>query len=169
VSRMLPMLGGWVIVKKSHPILLRLADRHYTRQKPGTRLCTRPGINLCFVLEDGTAAFVTWRPIPRIGRMDRLEAWECTLFRNEGGGKSSDLIREAVALIWDKWGWPPRDGLITAVGIAETASGRGKWSQPGQCFVKAGWKPIGEKNGKAWLQAPHPVAEPKQKNTGGTP
>lgn len=160
---MLPF-AGWQIVGKCSPLLVALADRHYTRQKPGSHQCTRPGCNLCLVTTDGKAAFVVWRPIPQVGRMDNLECWECTLFRNEGERLSSDLIREAVDVVWRQWGWPPKDGFITAVGIDETRKHRSKKAQPGACFVHAGWIPIGERGGESMAHVPAPsedhAAEP---------
>lgn len=86
--------------------LLRLADHHYTRQKPGTNQFCRPGVNLC---------------------------------------------RE--------WGWPPPDGLITAIGVEETKRRRSKRSPPGRCFLEAGWERLPEKDrgGKIWLRSPRPA------------
>lgn len=146
----------WVESNKGSRVLVALADRHYTRQTPGSFQCCRPGVNLVLVLSDATAAWVVWRPIPQIGRMDGLEAWECTFFRNEGRRLSSDLIREATDQTHRAWGWPPRDGFITSVGIEETRRRRGRRAPPGACFVHAGWEHWDEHQGKAWLRAPHP-------------
>ncbi len=161
---MLSLSGGWVEVNKCHPVAVSLADRHYTRQTPGAAQFTRPGVNLVLVREDGTVVWVTWRPIPQVGRKDQLEAWECTLFRNEGASLSSDIIRQAVDITWRRWGWPPKDGFITAIGIEQTAKRRGKHSRPGACYIAAGWEPWQHPNpsqnvDKAWLKAPHPERE----------
>lgn len=147
----------WCDSDKGSASLLRLADNHYTRQTPGSNQFCRPGVNFCLLLSDGSAGWVVWRPRPDVGRMDNLECWENTFFRNEGGVLSSTLIRQATDLTFIAWGWPPRDGLITAIGIEQTRTRRSKRSQPGQCFIEAGWTPIGERGGKAWLRAPHPV------------
>ncbi len=152
-------LCSWTETHKGHPRLIELADRHYTRQKPGSNQACRPGVNLVLLASDGTAAWVTWRPIPEVGRQDNLEAWECTIFRNEGPRLSSDLVREATALTFRRWGWPPRDGLITAVGIAQTKRRRSKNSPVGKCYLEAGWEPFDHPSGaadKAWFQAPRP-------------
>jgi hypothetical protein len=146
----------WRPVQKANPCLVALADRHYTRQKPGTPQFCRPGMNFALLLSDGSAGWVTWRPIPQLGRMDGLEAWECTFFRNEGSRTSSELVREATDLTYRAWGWPPRDGLITAVGIEQTARRRSRKHPPGWCFICAGWRPVTERDGKAWLIAPPP-------------
>lgn len=94
----------WRIGHKGERALLHLADRHYTRQTPDARQCLRPGKNLVLILTDGSAAFVVWRPIPTVGRMDSLECWECTLFRNESSRLSSALIREATDMTYREWG-----------------------------------------------------------------
>lgn len=150
---------SWSLVTKGNRVLVALADRHYTRQTKGDVQCCRPGVNLCFVLSDATAAWVVWRPIPEVGRMDDLEAWECTLFRNEGRRLSSELVREATTLTYRAWGWPPRDGLITAIGVSKTARRRGKGKPPGVCFQAAGWTIYAWEPSKdlAWLRAPRPA------------
>lgn len=152
----------WRASHKGGVALLRLADAHYTRQKPGSAQCCRPGKNFVLVLSDGSAGWVVWRPLPEVGRMDGLECWECTLFRNEGERLSSELIREATDLTYREWGWPPRDGLITAVGIKATSARRSKKSPPGRCFIEAGWEPMDKaSDGKAWLRAPGPRRIPR--------
>lgn len=149
----------WREVPKAHPAVLRLADRHYSRQQPGTSQCTRPGVNLVLILDGGGAVWVTWRPIPQVGRKDRLEAWECTMFRNETPLLSSRLIVAATDVVWRRWGWPPRDGLITSIDTAATRRRRSKRSEPGHCYRAAGWQAFEHsgRNGLVWLRAPHPV------------
>jgi hypothetical protein len=146
----------WRESHKGHARFLALADRHYTRQQPGTNQACRPGKNLVLLTTDGSAAWCVWRPLPEVGRMDNLWAWECTLYRNEGQRRSSDLIREATAFTYRAWGWPPRDGLITAVGIEPTREGRRGRNFAGWCFRKAGWTHTHDKDGKAWFRAPLP-------------
>jgi hypothetical protein len=156
---------SWRVVSKAHHALVALADKHYTRQKPGTPLCTRPGVNLPMLTVDCLAGWIVWRPIPEVGRKDSLEAWEVTLFRNDGPALSSDLIRTATAMTFRQWGWPPRDGLITAVGVTATRRRRSKRSTPGACFLHAGWTMFDQRhNGdQVWLRAPHPQrADPKE-------
>lgn len=150
----------WTEIHKGHRRFVELADRHYTRQSHGSNQVLRPGVNFPLLLSDGTAAWNVWRPIPEVGRKDDLEAWECTLFRNEGGARrSSQLIAEATALVFRRWGWPPVDGLISAVGVKQTERRRSRNSLPGQCFRMAGWMEFphhGDDPNKVWLRAPHP-------------
>ena len=146
----------WREVDKGNAHLVGLADRHYTRQTPGSNQCCRPGKNLTLLLDDGSAGWVVWRPLPEVGRMDNLECWENTLFRNEGKSLSSDLIREATAWTFRSWGWPPRDGLLSAIGIEQTSKRRSRNAPPGACFAHAGWTRLDDRGGKAWWLAPHP-------------
>ena len=151
----------WREVHKGTRALIELADRHYTRQSVGAPGCCRPGVNFCLVLSDGSAAWVVWRPIPEVGRMDNFECWENTLFRNEGRVLSSALVASATALTFRRWGWPPRDGLITAIGVDQTNKRRSPRSLPGKCFREAGWTefvhPSSPPHPRVWLRAPHPL------------
>lgn len=130
----------WVEVSKGDPQAVALADRHYTRQKPGTSQFCRPGKNLVLLSKDEKALWVTWQGI----RDDGFEAWECTLFRNEGDFLSSHLIVLALGVTADKWGEPPKDGIITYVGK----------HLKGGTFHAAGFRKIGtsKKRGLPLLQ-----------------
>lgn len=94
----------------------------------------RPGRNLVLRTPEGDAVWVTWSGI----RDDGLNAWECTIFRNESKHLSSQLIREAEQITYKMWGEPPKDGLITTVDAKKINS-----RNPGYCFKMAGWQPIG--------------------------
>lgn len=154
----------WEIVSKADPRCRELADRHYTRQSPGFRLFTRPGYNqvLFYSNEIGSAVWVWWRPKWEGGieRKDRLRAIECTLFRNESGTLSSDLIRLAVPMLfyWNRFTYAP-DGLITGIGIEQTKKRRSKHAAPGACYIHAGWTTFdhgGRGKAGAWLRYPCP-------------
>lgn len=143
-----------------------MADRHYTRQTPGSPHWTRPGYSAVFYAagECWEALFVWWRPKwedgrPGTERKDRLRVLECTHFRREGTGAplASIMIRIAVealdydcvqqALHLDTAG--PIDGLITGVGSVATSRRRGKAHEPGYCFKMAGWQRIDKTGAKA--------------------
>lgn len=166
----------WMITDKGDPWLLRLVDGwfvdrkilaktgapalyldpHYSRQNPGSKLCTRNGQNLVFMTADNLAAWVTFRPTPgKATRADKLDAWECALFRNEGqlGAchiLSSLLIEEAVELSVSLWGPLPRDGFITFIKPECIKS-----KNPGFSYKKAGWYRWGQSSdGKPRFRAP---------------
>ena len=114
-----------------------LADRHYSRRKPGSGQFMPPGQTLV-LLADG-AVFGWWRPHPSSGlaSMNGLDGWTCTIFRNEGPGLSSLLILAAERELLERHDCGP-DGLLTYVWSAKVRS-----SNPGCCFKRAGWKRAG--------------------------
>jgi hypothetical protein len=84
-------------------------------------------------------------------------AWECVIFRREGGAiLASDLIREAVACTRWKWGDPPVNGYITFIDPNKTKHKR----DPGRCFLRAGFIAIWQriKDRRLLLQMPREIA-----------
>ena len=129
----------WTVTYKADTRAVALADRHYTRQTPGSPQFTRPGRNLVLLSPSADAVWVTWSGI----RDDGWDAWECTIFRNEGPYLSSHLIVLALGITRHIWGDPPQDGFITYVGP----------HLKGGCFHAAGFHKAGQsKSGKPLLQ-----------------
>ena len=62
-----------------------------------------------------------------------------TVFRNEGPLLSSDLIREACGIAWERW---PGERLFTHVNPSKVQS-----TNPGYCFLRAGWRRCGKTKG----------------------
>lgn len=162
------MLLRWFITDKGDPAARRLVDGettngrpHYSRQTPGALQFTRNGQNLVFITEDLLAVWVTFRPTPGVAtRPDKLDGWECALFRNEGPEKSSSLIREAVMLSWALWGRPGKDGLFTYVKPECVGQGR-EDHVVGYCYRRAGWRRVGyDSKGKPRFKAPAPHVLP---------
>lgn len=150
---------NWLITDKGDQDAHRLADAHYSRQKPGTRQFTRNGQNLVFITAGNDAVWVTFRPTPGVAvRPDGLDCWECAPFRNIGSVLSSALIREAVLLSYALWGQPGVNGFITYVKPDAILN----QSLPGYCFRRAGWKRVGQaKDGKPMFRAPKPSVVPQ--------
>ncbi len=152
------MIGRWAITDKGDDRARLLAEDHYTRQTPGARSFTRNGQNLVFLTPDLRALWVTFRPTPgKATRSDKLDAWECALFRNVGPFLSSELIIDAVLLSMALWGPLPKDGFITFVKPECVRS-----SNPGYCYKRAGWTSFGTAvDGKPRLKAPtYPYTAP---------
>jgi len=159
-----PTHTPWFVSHKGDRGARALAERHYTRQTPGATSWTRSGQNIVLITGDELAVWCLHRPFPgKAVRMDGRDAWECTIFRNEGPLLSSMLIRQAVevcrmlALGWfdarlvvETWGRPPKDGIITYVDPGKVMT-----EVPGWCFRRAGWRRIGvARDGKPLLRAP---------------
>ena len=67
----------------------------------------------------------------------------CSVFRNEGPLRSSDLILEAEDLAWRRW---PGQRLFTYVWPAKLKPPEHKYRKPkvpGKCFIAAGWRTCG--------------------------
>ena len=107
-----------------------LADRHYSRRTVGAKQFCYSGRKLVLRNAEGTVLFVWMFPDPTM-RMDGQTGYNCAIFRNESSRRSSDIILEAEALAFEKWG-PGR--LYTYVNPGKIAS-----VNPGYCFKCAGW------------------------------
>jgi hypothetical protein len=111
-----------------------LADRHYSRRRPGSGQIGPPGRKLVLVTPCERAVWLSHWPYPELA-LDGLDAWRCPIFRNEGAGLSSDLIRAAMALTLRAWApQTPPDGWVTWVDTRKVGS-----ANPGYCFKRAGW------------------------------
>jgi len=68
--------------------------------------------------------------------------WRVSIFRNEGAGLSSDLVREATVRTyvywWRRHGALPSVPLTTEIDPDRTRRKR----DPGRCFLRAGWRRI---------------------------
>lgn len=139
---------SWTLINKGDHRALSLADRHYTRQKPGSNQFCMPGKNLVLLTEDEKALWVTWNGI----RDDGSDAWECTIFRNEGDYLSSHLIVLPLGITRHMWSKPPTDGIVTYVGK----------HLRGGCLHAASFRNAGmSKSGKLLLQLPPSRFPPK--------
>lgn len=147
----------WHVSHRADPRAVAIADRHYNRQKIGTPQFVPPGRCLVLMTEDERALWVSSWPYAEYVRHAWAGAWVCSLFRNEGAGLSSDLIRQAVAAT--RWYWPdvPALGMVTFVNADKVRS-----TNPGACYRKAGWKRVGMTAGGlvALQQLPEKMPEP---------
>ncbi|MCI0656797.1 MAG: hypothetical protein L0170_06965 [Acidobacteria bacterium] len=135
--------SGFTYWRRSHkadPSAAALADRHYSRRKPGSRQFMPPGQTVVLLGIHEHAVFGWWRPHPRSGitAMNGLDGWTCTIFRNEGSTLSSLLILDAERFLQILSLDCGPDGLLTYVEPKKLRS-----SNPGFCFLKAGWSRIG--------------------------
>lgn len=126
---------------RADPLARVIADRHYNRQSVGAEQFVPPG--RCLVLWMPKAFWVTSWPFAEYVKHAWPGAWICSAFRNEGAGLSSELIREAIAATRFKMGVPPELGMISFVDPDKVKHKR----DPGRCFIKAGFKLVGETKG----------------------
>jgi len=129
----------WRLSWRADPVVRALADRHYSRQKIGAAQFVPPGRCLVLKTADGKAGWITSWPFAEYVQHAWAGAWMNSLFRNEGGCQSSDLIRWAVAHTRAKWPDVPALGMVTFVDAAQTEDKE----VPGWCYRRAGWSHVG--------------------------
>lgn len=126
----------WCLTRDGDPQAVELFRRHYSCQDPAKKLLggnysrfAGQGQPLVLIDTEAQALFV-WRK--EAFRLDDQSGVCCSVFRNEGPVRSSDLIREAMVLAWERW---PGERLFTFVDETKIRP----CSMPGRCFKKAGW------------------------------
>ena len=133
----------WCASHRFDPAGARLADRHYSRVKIGSPQFAPLGSCCVFLTDCGRGLWVT--SAPQYGRHEWRGAWVNSLFRSEGAGVASALIREAIAATRAALGDPPANGMITFINrdmVRPTkVRGRDVW---GWCYRKAGFVEVGE-------------------------
>lgn len=135
----------WRLSYRNDPAGRELADRHYNRQVIGAPGFVPPG--RCLVMRAGgdgnEALWVTSWPFAEFTKHAWAGAWVNSLFRNEGAGLASELIREAIAATRHNWPEVPALGIITFVDRDKVRRKR----DPGRCYLKAGFRRVGETKG----------------------
>lgn len=165
----------WTLSSSSDPRALAVVDGlgdfaahgpHYSRRTPGSKTFTGVGREVVLVTECGRAVWAcVYQRTPsargtgasrgRTGGADMRprHIWRNMLFRNLGAGLSSALVQSALAATYAAWleryGALPEERLRTEIGIADVRS-----SNPGCCYLKAGWVRDRVVRGKLYLWAP---------------
>lgn len=125
----------WDEVQDGHPVGLELFERHYSalKYRDGRERdrFAGPGFKTVLINRERNALFV-WRKFIDDSGQNGIN---CAVFRNEGSTLSSELIKEAMAIAWQRW---PGERLYTYVNARRIES-----SNPGYCFQRAGWRKCG--------------------------
>ena len=129
----------WHKVSDRDPMAVDIYERHYSvrNYKDGRRNRRQkgfvgPGEKCVLMTTDGRALFA-WRHSLIVDK-GNPEGVCCTVFRNEGEAKSSELILWAEEYARSLW---PGEQLYTWVWDSKVKS-----KNPGYCFKVAGWKAI---------------------------
>lgn len=132
----LPDFGPWLEVRDGNLTAAALYDRHYSRNlgSVGSDRIAGPGRKMVLLTPCARALFV-WRQFISKDPLASNDDVNCAVFRNEGAGLASDLIRAAMALAWARW---PGQRLYTYVNPRRVRS-----TNPGCCFLRAGWRRCG--------------------------
>lgn len=135
----------WRWSHRFDPRALPLADRHYNRQRVGSPQFVPPGRCAVFLTDDADALWVTSWPLAEYVRHAWPGAMVCSLFRREPESPflASDLITAATAATRARWPDLPPLGMVTFVDATKTRRKR----DPGRCYRRAGWQPVGHTAG----------------------
>jgi hypothetical protein len=127
--------SGWIEVRDGNDTVREIFERHYSRKRYADRrrpkLFVGPGDKLVLITPCARAIFA-WRKF--ISDNDQAGV-NCAIFRNDGAGLSSNLIREADEIADNRW---PDERHYTYVDPRKIRS-----SNPGFCFKAAGWRVCG--------------------------
>jgi hypothetical protein len=150
----------WRISHRADPTAVKIADRHYNRQKIGSPQFVPPGG--CLVLLAPGALWVTSTPFAEYTKHEWAGAWVNSCFRNERRDLylSSDMILDAVSASRWELGDPPELGIVTFVDATKTKAKR----DPGRCYRRAGFKHVGfTKKDHLWAFQLLPAEMPEPK------
>ncbi len=129
----------WTLSHRFDRTVLPLANRHYNRQTVTSLQFAPPGACLTLTTDDRRVYWISSHQRYALHRWPG--AWVCAAFRNEAPERyrSSEMIREAIAAT--RWAWPvlPVPGMITFVDANKVRPKR----DPGRCFRRAGFEPVG--------------------------
>jgi hypothetical protein len=129
----------WWLTKDGDRDCLELYERHYScyRYADGRKRTqfVGPGEKVVLRTERADALFV-WRNFIDDGGQEGIN---CAVFRNEGAHRSSELIRQADQIADCLWPGRSHYTYVRAKAIRS--------SNPGFCFLKAGWRRCGMTKG----------------------
>jgi hypothetical protein len=156
----------WRPSHRGHTPARLLADRHYSRQKPGSSQFMPAGSCRVLLAANARSVFGLSFPKPEFVKHAWAGAWIVSIFRNEEAGPlASDMIRDALAIMQSDFGYgaPPALGCVTFVNpkMVRGVLVRGERVK-GFCFQKAGFRAVGEtKKGLIAFQLlPHQMPAP---------
>lgn len=143
----------WIPIRDGDDHACSMYERHYSaarslrlRRERRTKLIAGPGFKMVLATPCRRALFV-WR---KFISGDGQQGINCAVFRNEGAGLSSELIEAADALADERW---PGERHYTYVNPRAIRS-----TNPGYCFLKAGWRRCGVTKSRKLLILERPAA-----------
>lgn len=131
-------LGYWYPIRDGDPRGRAMLNAHYSARRyknKRPRLFVGPGEKLVLMTASSDAMFI-WR---KFISDDGQTGINCAAFRNESAVLSSVLIHEAMQLAWQRW---PGERLYTYINPRRVRS-----TNPGYCFLQAGWSRCGQTRG----------------------
>lgn len=152
-------MSAWTVTNRADPWGRLLADRHYNRQSVGSKQFVPPGRCVVLIMPEPSALWVTSWPFAQYVKHEWAGAWINSLFRKEGAGRASDLIRKAVAATLQVWPEPPAQGMVTFVDPKHVRPTRRRGvAIYGYCYLCAGFEHVGFTKGGLWAWQLTPAA-----------
>lgn len=140
----------WTRSYRADPDCLPIADRHYNRQKPGSKQFVPPG--RCVVLKAPGAVWVTSWPFAEYVKHAWAGAWVNSLFRKEGQGLASVYIRDAVAATRAEWPDVPALGLVSFIDPLHVKPRKVRGRQAiAESYFAAGFVHVGYTKAGLWV------------------
>lgn len=135
------MTEHWHLSKDGDPVGMELYLRHYSAAKrsknSNLQQAVGPGEKLVLLTEQGDAIFA-WRKFID-DAIPKQEGVNCAIFRNESQLLSSMLILEAERVAQCRWRGERMYTYVNPGAIRST--------NPGACFLAAGWQKCGRTKG----------------------
>ena len=124
----------WELSNRFSREACKIADSHYSRQKVGSSQFVAAGSPIVLIGE--SALWVSLKQ--KFQDHDWKGAWNNTLFKNQSGELSSELIIQACAVTRYYWGVNPQ-GIITMIDTKKV-----RWKRHfGYCYRMAGFREVG--------------------------
>lgn len=138
----------WMQTQRADKAAAKIADRHYSRQKPGTNQFTPPGRVIVLVTPQYDALWATSWPYAEYVNRVMPDAWVNSIFRNESGRLSSEMILQAVACTKWYFGNPPQSGMITLIDTTKVKPIKKRSKEHwGYTYEKAGFEQVDKTQG----------------------
>lgn len=135
-------LGHWFQIKDADPRARAMYLGHYSARhyKDGRRRSKfiGPG-EYMLLMTTGCDALFAWRKFKDDAQPPQTGVNNPIFIRKAGDNLASDLIREACEIAWTRW---PGERLYTYVNPKKVRS-----TNPGYCYLKAGWRKCGKTKG----------------------
>ena len=136
-------MPDWWLTKDGDLDCLELYEKHYSAYQYADgrerKLFVGPGEKVVLRTEAADAMFVWRRFIAASGEC----GINCAVFRNESKHTSSELIRQADKIADCLWTCRRHYTYVSAEAVKST--------NPGFCFIKAGWKRLERKTGSGLM------------------
>ncbi|BAP56549.1 hypothetical protein THII_2252 [Thioploca ingrica] len=76
-------MGNWILSHRADLASVKIADRHYSRKKPGTSQFVKPGRCIVLISKSTDTVWVSSYQLTKYVKHAWAGVWECSFFRND--------------------------------------------------------------------------------------